>query len=642
MTIQTGKVSVTTENIFPIIRNWLYSDHDIFMRELVSNASDAIAKYKRLVAIGEIPSDKADLTYKMEVVFDKTAGTLSFIDNGVGMTAEEIDKYINQIAFSGAMDFVDKYKEQSTDKSGIIGHFGLGFYSAFMIADKVIIDTKSWIEDEKAVSWESEDGMEYTISPSDKSDRGTCITLYMSDEAKEIFDAYKLRNILKKYCSFMPYPLYFVDLESDRDLEASQAKEKAEKEEKGEEFVPQEKTNAPINTSIPLWTKAPIDCTDEEYKEFYHEVFSDMRDPLFWIHLNMDYPFTLQGILYFPKTNNIYESLEGRIKIYNHQVFVADNLAEVIPEFLFLLRGCLDCSDLPLNVSRSALQQDEYVKKLSSHIVRKVSDKLGEIFKSSRSAYEGYWSDISIFVKYGMMKDEKFYEKVKDVCLFTTVDKEHLTMNELTKDKDTVRYTQAPEKQAAYVEMAKKDGFPVIILSEEIDNNFISFLEYKYPKIHFMRVDAVFEGEKGSEEEKKTLEDFYRMVTGDDKLSVDVVALGADQLPAFIRETEESRRMNEMRKQFEKMRTGAEDDPYKDLDSMFPLHKDLVLNSDHPLVLRLRGLSGIASEKDQLNELALHLYDQARLSHGSLDADGLVRFLTVNAKILTQVAEKLS
>jgi len=642
MTIQTGKVSVTTENIFPIIRKWLYSDHDIFMRELVSNASDAIAKYKRLVAIGEIPSDKADLAYKMEVIFDKAAGTLSFVDNGIGMTAEEIDKYINQIAFSGAMDFVDKYKEQSTDKSGIIGHFGLGFYSAFMIADKVIIDTKSWIDGEKAVSWESEDGMEYTISPSEKSARGTCITLYMSDEAKEIFDAYKLRNILKKYCSFMPYPLYFIDLESDRDLAASQAKEKAEKEEKGEEFVPEEKAIAPINTSIPLWTKSPIDCTDEEYKEFYHEVFNDMRDPLFWIHLNMDYPFTLQGILYFPKTNNIYESLEGRIKIYNHQVFVADNLAEVIPEFLFLLRGCLDCSDLPLNVSRSALQQDEYVKKLSSHIVRKVSDKLGEVFKNSRSAYEGYWSDISIFVKYGMMKDEKFYEKVKDICLFTTVDKENLTMNELTKDKDTVRYTQAPEKQAAYVEMAKKDGFPVIILREELDNNFISFLEYKYPKIHFMRVDAVFEGEKGSEEEKKALEDFYRAVTGDEKLSVDVVSLGADQLPAFIRETEESRRMNEMRKQFEKMRTGAEDDPYKDLDTMFPLHKDLVLNSDHPLVLRLRGLSGIASEKDKLNELALHLYDQARLSHGSLDAEGLVRFLNVNAKILTQAAEKLS
>ena len=641
MSIRSGKVSVTTENIFPIIRKWLYSDHDIFMRELVSNSSDAIAKYKRLVTLGEAVG-QADQEFRMDVIFDKTAGTLSFSDNGIGMTAEEVDKYINQIAFSGAMDFVDKYKEQSTDTSGIIGHFGLGFYSAFMVADKVRIDTKSWQENEPAVIWESEDGMEYTISESERTERGSIITLSLSEEALGIFDAYKLKAVLKKYCAFMPYNLYFTDVEADREHLEQEEKEQKEKEEKGEEFTPHLHENLPVNTTQPLWVKSPKECTDEEYKAFYHEVFSDMRDPLFWIHLNMDYPFTLQGILYFPKTNNVYESLEGRIKIYNHQVFVADNLAEVIPEFLFLLRGCLDCSDLPLNVSRSALQQDEYVKKLSSHIVRKVSDKLNDIFSKDRKAYESYWPDISIFVKYGMLKDDKFYDKVKDICLFKTVDHTFPTMGELTENKDTVRYTQAPDQQAAYVEIAQKKGYEIVILDDELDNNFISFLEYKYPNTHFKRVDAEFEGEHGSEEEQNTLQDLFREAAGDDKLDISVVALGADQLPAFIQETEEARRMNEMRKQFEKMRTGAENDPYKDLDSMFPQKKELVLNSDHPIVLRMRGLFGITAEKDKLDKLALHLYDQARLSHGSLDAEGLKRFLKVSADLITEAADKLS
>ena len=641
MSIRSGKVSVTTENIFPIIRKWLYSDHDIFMRELVSNSSDAIAKYKRLVTLGEA-AGQADQEFRMDVIFDKTAGTLSFSDNGIGMTAEEVDKYINQIAFSGAMDFVDKYKEQSTDASGIIGHFGLGFYSAFMVADKVRIDTKSWQENEPAVIWESEDGMEYTISESERTERGSVITLSLSEEALGIFDAYKLKAVLKKYCAFMPYNLYFTDVEADREHLEQEEKEQKEKEEKGEEFTPHLHENLPVNTTQPLWVKSPKECTDEEYKAFYHEVFSDMRDPLFWIHLNMDYPFTLQGILYFPKTNNVYESLEGRIKIYNHQVFVADNLAEVIPEFLFLLRGCLDCSDLPLNVSRSALQQDEYVKKLSSHIVRKVSDKLNDIFSKDRKAYESYWPDISIFVKYGMLKDDKFYDKVKDICLFKTVDHTFPTMGELTENKDTVRYTQAPDQQAAYVEIAQKKGYEIVILDDELDNNFISFLEYKYPNTHFKRVDAEFEGEHGSEEEQNTLQDLFREAAGDDKLDISVVALGADQLPAFIQETEEARRMNEMRKQFEKMRTGAENDPYKDLDSMFPQKKELVLNSDHPIVLRMRGLFGITAEKDKLDKLALHLYDQARLSHGSLDAEGLKRFLKVSADLITEAADKLS
>ncbi|MBO4928632.1 MAG: molecular chaperone HtpG, partial [Clostridiales bacterium] len=368
-----------------------------------------------------------------------------------------------------------------------------------------------------------------------------------------------------------------------------------------------------------------------------------MKEPLFWIHLNMDYPFNLQGILYFPKTNNVYETLEGRIKIYNHQVFVADNIEEVIPEFLFLLRGCLDCTDLPLNVSRSALQQDEYVKKLSSHIIRKVSDKLNEVFKNDRDSFQGYWNDISIFVKYGMMKEEKFYEKVKDICLFKTVDDEYFTLKELTKDKekDTVRYTKAPDQQAAYIAMAKEKGFDVVVLNEELDNNFISFLEYKQNDVKFKRVDAELEGESASEDEAKTLSELFKTATGEEKLEVSAVALGADQLPAFIRETEEARRMAEMRKQFEAMRTGKEDDPYKNLDDMFPIKMDLVLNTDHPLVLRLRGMAGVAEEKEKMDALCQHIYDQARLAHGSLDAEGLKRFLKYNSELLTEVAEKL-
>jgi len=641
MTVKKGKVSVTTENIFPIIRKWLYSDQDIFVRELVSNSSDAIAKYKRLVAMGEIKSDCENETYQIDVIYDKENNTISFQDNGIGMSEEEIDKYINQIAFSGAMDFVEKYKEQSTDMSGIIGHFGLGFYSAFMVADYVKIETKSWEEKSPAVVWASEDGMEYEISPSNKKERGTSITLTLSEEAKEIFDGSKFREILSKYCSFMPYTLYFTDVEEEKAREEKEEAEKKEKEEKGEEYTPFIPEKNPINHTEPLWTKSPKDCTDEEYKEFYHQVFSDMRDPLFWIHLNMDYPFTLQGILYFPKTDNVYQNLEGRIKIYNHQVFVADNIEEVIPEFLFLLRGCLDCSDLPLNVSRSALQQDDYVKKLSSHIIRKVSDKISEEFKKDRTAFEGYWQDISVFVKYGMLKEEKFYDKVKDICLFKTVDKKYYTLAELTEEKDTVRYTQAPDQQAAYVDIAKEKGFEVVVLDEDLDNNFISFLEYKQNKIHFKRVDAELEGESGSKEDMDNLQVLFRLASGDEKLNISIVALGEDQLPSYIRETEEARRMQEMRKQFEKMSTGKEDDPYKDLDSMFPLEKDLILNGDHPLIFKLKSLYGISGDEEKLKKIALHLYDQARLSHGSLDSESLKRYLKVSSELLTESSEQI-
>ena len=635
MSIKSGKVSVTTENIFPVIRQWLYSDQDIFIREFVSNCADAVAKHKRLVDLGKASNDNSE--YRITVTFDDDNKTISFEDNGIGMSADEVDKYINQIAFSGAMDFVTKYQEQSTDKAGIIGHFGLGFYSGFMVADSITIDSKSFSEDEEPIIWKSDDGMEYEILESKRTTRGTLMTLKLSEEAIKLFDSNKIRSVIRKYCSFVPVDLFYVDLKEEADRIASEAKKEDEAKEKGETFTPFVAT--PINTKTPLWTKSPKDCTDEDYKSFYHSVFQDVRDPLFWIHLNMDYPFTLQGIRYFPKTDNIYQSLEGRIKVYNHQIFVADNIEEIIPDFLFLLRGCLDCSDLPLNVSRSALQQDEYVKKLSSHIIRKVSDKLNELFKKERSIFEQYWSDISVFVKYGMMKDEKFNEKVNDICLFKIVDGSNKTLKELTDGKDTVRYAKDKVTQSAYIDMAQKQGFDVVILDEEIDNNFISFLEYKHNDVKFMRVDADISGEEGDEDTKNKYQDFFRSALSDDKIDVSVMALGDDALPAVIRETEEARRMAEMRKQFEKMRTGDENDPYKDLDSIFPIKKDLVLNTDSPLISRLFALHEMGSKDEECNRLALPVFDQARLAHGSLDSEGLKRFLEFNSNILSKNAE---
>ncbi|MCQ2527584.1 MAG: molecular chaperone HtpG [Saccharofermentans sp.] len=631
MDVKNGKVSVTTENIFPIIRQWLYSDQDIFVRELVSNCSDAIAKYKRLVELGKADEGATnDQDYRINVFYDDDAKTLAFEDNGIGMTAEEIDKYINQIAFSGALDFVTKYQEQSTDKSGIIGHFGLGFYSAFMVADEVSIETKSFVEGESAVKWTSADGMEYTVEGSDKEGRGTLITIKLSEEAQKIFDAGTLRMTLRKYCSFVPADLYFIDKKADRLHAESEEKRRKEAEEKGEEFKPNDIAYAPINNKSPLWAKAPSECTEEEYKQFYHSVFNDGRDPLFWIHLNMDYPFTLQGILYFPKTDNVYQSLEGRIKIYNHQVFVADNIEEIIPDFLFLLQGCLDCSDLPLNVSRSALQQDEYVKKLSAHIIKKVSDKVNSLFKNDRETYEKYWSDISVFVKYGMMKEEKFCDKVKSALLFKTVDDKKLTIEELTKDKKTVKYSTDPKTQAAYVSMAAKEGYDVVVLDEEIDNNFISFLEYKFQDYKFQSVDAELSGSDSDEETKNKLQAFFRKAVNDEKLVVSAKAMGADNMPAFIVEPELNRRMQEMKRQYEMMNI-----PLPDND-MYDLKLNLVVNTDSDLITKLSALDSMGTKEEETNRLAQHIYDQAMLAHGSLDSEGLQRFLAYNSELLSK------
>ena len=641
MEAKSGKISVTTENIFPVIRQWLYEDKDIFIRELVSNCADAIAKHRRLVELGKAEKDEENLDYRITVTYDDDNKTISFEDNGIGMTENEVEKYINQIAFSGALDFVTKYQQESTDKTGIIGHFGLGFYSAFMVADEVTINTKSFIEGSEPVIWKSNDGMDFEIMPSDKETRGTIITLKLSEDAVKIFDSATIRMTIRKYCYFAPADIYFVDTKSDRLHEEAEQKRKKEAEEKGETYQASPISYVPVNNKSPLWTKKPSECTESEYKQFYHSVFNDGRDPLFWIHLNMDYPFTLQGILYFPKTDNIYQSLEGRIKIYNHQIFVADNIEEIIPDFLFLLQGCLDCSDLPLNVSRSALQQDEYVKKLSGHIIKKVSDKLNDLFKKQREDYEKYWSDISVFVKYGMRKEEKFFDKVDGICLFKTVDGKFKTLEELTsEDKKTIRFTTDPKAQAAYVEMSKNDGYEVVVMDEEIDNNFMSYLEMRKPEYKFKRVDSELSGNEADEDTKNKLKEFFRSAVGDEKLIVFAQEMGKDNLPALIREAEHNRRMKEMRAQYERMMS-MNNMSAEEMADMFPETEELVVNTDSPLITKLEALESMGTKKEEADRLAQHIYDQAKLAHGSLDSEGLERFLKYNTELLSKSADNL-
>jgi molecular chaperone HtpG len=561
------------------------------------------------------------------------------------MTADEIRKYINQIAFSGVVDFVERYKEKGIETDGIIGHFGLGFYSAFMVADKVRIDSKSWQADAEAASWESEDGLAYVLGASDYPERGTRITVTLSDEGMEFLNGPKIREILDKYCGFMPDPIYFTDVEAEQKEQERLAEERKKKTEEkadqktdeSEEAVEQAdepRQPAPINDTAPLWLKSPSDCTDDEYKAFYKKTFRDYRDPLFWVHLNLDYPFRLKGILYFPKMDNAYESLEGRIKIFYNQVFVADNIKEIIPEFLFLLKGTLDCPDLPLNVSRSFLQNDAYVSKLSAHIIRKVSDKLTKLFKDQRSDYEQYWKDIGVFVKYGMLRDEKFYDRVKDIALYRTVDQTYLTLSDL---KETILYTPDPKQQIAYVQMARAQDLPVVVMDHELDNHFMSFIEFKNPGRKFKRVDAELTGKETDSAHAEKLTTLFRKTSGQDKLIVKVQSLGADALPAMLVESEESRRMQEMRKQFESMQ-GA--DSSENFDAMFPIEMTLVVNDDQPIISRLAALSDLPSRADEADLLAHQIYDLARLGHGSLTAEDMATFLKRSTTLLDQLADK--
>jgi molecular chaperone HtpG len=630
MQTETGNISVNTENIFPIIRKWLYSDRDIFLRELVSNAADALAKLKRLGEIGEYEQPEQE-SPQISVELDTEAWTLSVEDNGIGMTEDEVRRYINQIAYSGVMEFVEKYKDKGAESSGIIGHFGLGFYSSFMVSDKVRIDTLSFEKGAEAVSWESEDGMAYVLGPSSRSAHGTRVTLTLSDDNREIMTGAKVREILEKYCGFMPFPIYF------RDIVAEKKTEKADNTGK-EDQAEQPETRSAINDMSPLWLKNPRDCTDEEYKAFFRKTFRDYRDPLFWIHLNMDYPFNLKGILYFPQTDNVYESLEGRIKIYYNQVFVADNIKEIIPEFLFLLKGCIDCPDLPLNVSRSFLQNDTYVGKLSTHIIRKVADKLIQLFQNQRTEYEKYWQDIGVFVKYGMMREEKFYEKVKDIALFKTVDGDFKVLSDLG---DTLVYATDAGMQVAYVQMAKARGLTVLVMDHEIDNHFMSFIEYQNRGKHFKRVDAELGGNEVEHNRADTLTRLFRDASGREKLEVKIQSLGGEALPAMISESEESRRMQEMRKQFERMQGSVDNkangENKASIDDMFPLQQVLVVNQDQPLVSRILALADIPGQEDQVRLLARQVYDLARLGHGSLSSDELAEFLKRSVSLLGQV-----
>ena len=537
---KTGSLSINSENIFPIIKKWLYSDHDIFFRELVSNGCDAITKLKKLDMMGETEiADDEEL--KVQVIVNPNEKTITFIDNGIGMTEDEVDEYINQIAFSGAEAFLEQYKDKTSDDQ-IIGHFGLGFYSAFMVADRVTIDTLSYKKDAKAVLWDCEDGTEFNMSESDKTTRGTKITLYLNEDSVEFANMYRAREVLDKYCSFMPVEIFLSDETAEPEYETIDESELTEKDTVIEHIVEPAKTEekekedgtketvevepekkkvkvlkrpVSISDTTPLWTKHPNECSDEEYRAFYHKVFMDYKEPLFWIHLNMDYPFNLKGILYFPKINMEYESIEGTIKLYNNQVFIADNIKEVIPEFLMLLKGVIDCPDLPLNVSRSALQNDGFVKKISDYITKKVADKLSGMCKTDKENYEKYWDDISPFIKYGCLKDEKFCEKMSDYVLFKNLDNKYLTFKECLEEnkenhENTIFYTNDPVQQSQYVNMFKAQGIDAVILKDSIDQPFITQLESKNEGVKFKRIDDELNDsftEELSEDEEKSLKE---------------------------------------------------------------------------------------------------------------------------------------
>ena len=622
MSHEKGNLSIHSENIFPIIKKWLYSDHDIFIRELVSNGSDAILKLKKLVAMGEA-SVPENTQYKIQVILDEKNKIIKVCDNGIGMTGEEVKKYINQIAFSGAEDFLEKYKDKM-DKDQIIGHFGLGFYSAFMVAEKVQIDTLSYQENAAPVRWICTGGTEYEMEDSDRSERGTTITLYVGEEGKEFLNEYKLRQILEKYCGFMPVEIY---------LETVQEKDKEEKEEP-----------KPINDPHPLWLKHPNDCTEEEYKAFYRKVFMDFNEPLFWIHLNMDYPFNLKGILYFPKLKNEFDTIEGKIKLFNNQVFVADNIKEVIPEFLLLLKGTLDCPDLPLNVSRSFLQNDGYVTKISNYITKKVADKLTSLYKNQKDDYIKYWDDIHPFIKYGALREPKFYEKVKDIIIYKTINGDYVTLKEYlerneSKHKDKVFYVTDERQQAQYIKLFKDNNMEAVILNSNIDNPFISHIEMHESGISFNRIDADIsehlkaEDDKKDEAENKALQEKLEKIFKDNlknqELKVQVENLKSENVSAMILLSEQSRRMEEMSKMFGGM----------NITNMFPKEQTLVLNKNNKLIQTIAEKADAEEHKELIQMLCEQVYDLAMLSHEPLDSEAMNKFIDRSNLLLSKVAQ---
>ena len=662
MANEHGSLSINSQNIFPIIKKWMYSDHDIFYRELISNGCDAITKLKKLDLIGEYEAPD-DIEYKIQVKVSPEKKTIQIIDNGIGMTKEEVNEYINQIAFSGAEAFLEKYKDK-TNEDQIIGHFGLGFYSAFMVADKVTIDTLSFKDGASAVHWECDGGTEYDMQDTTKEEPGTAITLYLNEDSYEFANEYKAREVIEKYCSFMPIPIFLENEDAGEQTEEIPEEEVTEKDKVLDTFIKDAVTEevekedgtketvekvpakkmakivkrpVALNDIHPLWTKHPNECTDEEYKEFYRTVFKDYKEPLFWIHLNMDYPFNLKGILYFPKINMEYESIEGTIKLYNNQVFIADNIKEVIPEFLMLLKGVIDCPDLPLNVSRSALQNDGFVKKISDYITKKVADKLTGMCKTDRETYEKYWDDIAPFIKFGCLKDQKFAEKMDDYIIYKNLDGKYLTLKDcMDKAKEEghenqIYYVTNEKEQSQYINMFKANGQDAIIMSHSIDNPFISQEEQKHENLKFLRIDADVndtlreevkeEDKEALKKQEETLTETFKKALGDDKLQVKVEKLKDAEISSMITLSEETRRMQDMMKMYN-MGMDA---------SMFGgSGQVLVLNANNKLVQYVLE----HTDGENTPKICEQLYDLAQLSHGSLTPERMTKFIARSNEIM--------
>lgn len=681
-----GSLSINSENIFPIIKKWLYSDHDIFFRELISNGCDAITKLKKLDMMGEYALPQ-EYKGKVQVLVNPEEKTLKFIDNGIGMTADEVEEYINQIAFSGATDFIEKYKDK-TNEDQIIGHFGLGFYSAFMVADEVHIDTLSWQEGAQPVHWECDGGTEFDMKQGEREEVGTTITLFLNEDVLEFCNEYKAREVIKKYCSFMPIEIY-LSKENTKETQTIDAEEKLDTDTVVEEIKPEKEEDKLrykiirrpelLNETMPLWAKHPNECTKEEYLEFYRKVFQDYKEPLFWIHLNMDYPFNLKGILYFPKINMEYESIEGVIKLYNNQVFIADNIKEVIPEFLMLLKGVIDCPDLPLNVSRSALQNDGFVKKISDYITKKVADKLSGMCKTEKEEYDKYWDDISPFIKFGCLKDDKFCEKMTDYILFKNLDGTYLTLPECLevnktdledeeegqekeqesqtaevvdadgnvvntgadeesgeeeeeKKEKVIYYVTDEKQQGQYISMFKAAKMDAVILTHNIDQPFISQLEAKNEGIKFQRIDADLtdtfkaktskKAEKELEEAADAIGKVMKKVLKKDKITIKVEKLKNKKISSMITLSEESRRMQDMMKMYSM--------PGMDMGGFGKEGETLVLNANHPLVQYIME----HTEGDNVNMICEQLYDLALLQHAPLEPEAMSKFVTRSNDIM--------
>ncbi len=665
-----GSLTIDSENIFPIIKKWLYQDHDIFYRELISNGCDAVTKLKKLALIGEYGNK--DEKYRIDVYVDPDEKTITVEDNGIGMTSEEVDQYINRVAFSGAADFLKKYKDKATGDQ-IIGHFGLGFYSAFMVADKVTIDSLSYKEGSVPVHWESDGGTEYSMSEGKKDGHGTTVKLYVNEDSLEFCNRYKAYEVIDKYCGFMPVEIYLHDVKE----EAEKAKKAEEEAKKDDSKSSAQEAEKPVNDTNPLWNENPSKVTKEQYIEFYHKVFHDYKEPLFWIHLNMDYPFNLKGILYFPKVNTKYDNLEGTIKLYNTQVFIADNIKEVIPEYLMLLKGTIDCPDLPLNVSRSALQNDGFVRKISDYITKKVAEKLSGMFKVDRENYEKYWDDISPFIKYGCIRDEKFGEKMKGSIIFKDLEGKYITLpeylgedkkaeeakpsedkaenagaaeekteekaegsesgetkEEKSQQKKTVYYVTDEKEQAQYINMFKKESLNALILDQIIDTPFIGFEEEKNENVSFVRIDSdlteAVKDENASVDDETEKKDeklcgLFKKVLSNDSLNVKVESLKNPEVAAMMTMSEEGRRMQEMMKMYAMYGMPAEELSEKDLT--------LVLNRNNDLVKRL-----MSEEEAELSEMMVkQLYDLAYLSHGNLSPERMTDFIKRSQELMMKL-----